>query len=86
MSKAEDEALKAYPQRIEGDSRGSYDLNSNKRIIYQQGYLQAETDLLWKLCEVRLLRLKYWHNEEALKAIEDVLEIFKDVLETLDKK
>jgi hypothetical protein len=35
---------------------------------------------------VRLLRLKYWHNEEALKAIEDVLEIFKDVLETLDKK
>jgi hypothetical protein len=86
MSKAEDEALKAYPQRIEGDSRGSYDLNLSKRIIYQQGYLQTETDLLWKLCEVRLLRLKYWHNEEALKAIEDVLEIFKDVLETLDKK
>lgn len=35
MSKAEDEALKAYPQKIEGDSRGSYDLNLNKRIIYQ---------------------------------------------------
>ena len=84
--KAEDKALEAYPQRIESDSRGSYDLNLTKRIIYQQGYQHAETDLLWKLCEVRTLRLKYLHNEEALKAIEDVLEIFKDTLEILDKK
>jgi hypothetical protein len=84
--KAEDKALEAYPQRIECDSKGPYDFNLSKRIIYQQGYQRAETDLLWKLCEVRILRLKYFHNEEALKAIEDVLEIFKDVLETLDKK
>jgi len=53
---------------------------------YQQGYQRAETDLLWKLCEVRILRLKYFHNEEALKAIEDALGIFKDTLEILDKK
>jgi len=53
---------------------------------YQQGYQRAETDLLWKLCEVRTLKLKYYRNEEALKAIEDVLEIFKDVLKRLDKK
>ena len=86
MSKAKEKALEAYPIKTEGDSRGSYDSNSLNRIIYQQGYQRAETDLLWKLCEVRTLRLKYLHNEEALKAIEDVFEIFKDVLETLNKK
>ena len=87
MSKrSEEAALKVYPKKMEGDSRGSYDLNSLSRTIYKQGYQRAETDLLWKLCEVRTLRLKYLHNEEALKAIEDVLEIFKDTLEILDKK
>lgn len=86
MSKAKDKALEAYPQRIKGGSRGPYDLNLSKRIIYEQGYQRAETDLLWKLCEVRMLRLKYLFNEEALKAIEDVLELFKDTLEILDKK
>lgn len=86
MSKAKEKALEAYPKRIEGDSRGSYDLNLSKRIVYEQGYQRAETDLLWKLCEVRTLRLKYRHNEEALKAIEDVFKIFKDTLEILDKK
>ena len=45
MDRAEEAALKIYPQKIEGDSRGSYDLNLNKRIIYQQGYYQAEKDL-----------------------------------------
>ena len=88
MSKAEDEALKAYPPRIKIGDRGygCYDSNLSKRIFYQQGYQRAESDLLWKLCEVRILRLKYLHNEEALKAIEDALEIFKDTLEILDKK
>lgn len=86
MSKAKEKALEEYPIKTDGDSRGSYDLNLNKRIIYQQGYQRAETDLLWKLCDVKLLRLKYLRNEEALKAIDDVLEIFKDTLEILDKK
>jgi len=45
MSKAKERALEAFPLKIDGDSRGSYDLNVVKRIIYQQGYEQAEKDL-----------------------------------------
>ena len=45
MSKAEERALEAFPLKEDGDSRGSYDLNLSKRIIYQQGYHQAEKDL-----------------------------------------
>ena len=45
MSKAEERALEAFPLKEDGDSRGSYDLNVVKRIIYQQGYEQAEKDL-----------------------------------------
>jgi len=45
MSKAEGRALEAFPLKTDGDSRGSYDLNVVKRIIYQQGYEQAEKDL-----------------------------------------
>ena len=84
--KAEDKALVAYPPRIKVDNGRSYDSNLSKRIFYQQGYQRAENDLLWKLCEVRTLKLKYYLNDEALKAIEDVLEIFKDTLEILNKK
>ena len=45
MSKAEDRALEAFPLKNDGDSRGSYDSNIVKRIIYKQGYEQAEKDL-----------------------------------------
>jgi hypothetical protein len=45
MSKAEERALEVFPLEIDGDSRGSYDLNVVKRIVYQQGYEQAEKDL-----------------------------------------
>lgn len=50
MSKAEDRALEAFPLKIDGDSRGFYDLNVIKRIVYQQGYEQAEKDvaLTWE--------------------------------------
>ena len=56
MDRAEEAALKIYPQKIEGDSRGSYDLNLSKRIIYQQGYHQAEKDLelIWNNVNDRL--------------------------------
>lgn len=50
MSKrSEEAALKAYPKRREGDSRGSYDSSSLSRAIYKQGYEQAEKELLNRL-------------------------------------
>ena len=50
MSKAEEAALKVFPQKIEGDSRGSYDLNELNRQKFLLGYHQAEKDLelTWK--------------------------------------
>lgn len=45
MSKAEERVLEAFPLKIDGDSHGSYDSNVVKRIVYQQGYEQAEKDV-----------------------------------------
>ena len=53
MSKSEERALEAFPLKIDGDSRGSYDLNLVKRIVYQQGYKQAEKDLELTLEDVK---------------------------------
>ena len=54
MSKrSEEAALKAYPKKREGDSRGSYDLNSLSRTIYKQAYEQAEKELLDKLEKIQ---------------------------------
>lgn len=85
MNKAEDRALEAFPLKIDGDSRGSYDLNVVKRIIYQQGYEQAEKDLelTWEdvkeicvqsvLVEIDLGRLvsDERHYTEVLKRFKD---------------
>lgn len=49
MSKAEDRALKKYPQKIEWVGNqwdgAPFDVNSEKRFYYQQGYKEAEKDL-----------------------------------------
>ena len=55
MSKAEERALEAFPLKIDGDSRGSYDLNVVKRIVYQQGYEQAEKDLELTWEDIRII-------------------------------
>ena len=88
MSKAEERALEAFPLNIDGDSRGSYDLNVVKRIIYQQGYEQAEKDLelTWEdiskiisidqqVCGVRGIA-NYTYNHQ--QAMEEVLKQFKE--------
>ena len=73
MSKAEDRALEAFPLNINGDSRGSYDLNVVKRIIYQQGYEQAEKDL-----ELT------WEDIEAIDQI--FTDVFKDGFDVTTNK
>ena len=55
MSKAEERALEVFPLKIDGDSRGSYDLNVVKRIVYQQGYEQAEKDLELTWEDIRII-------------------------------
>jgi len=89
MSKAEERALEVFPLKIDGDSRGSYDLNVVKRIIYQQGYEQAEKDneLTWEQIysilyfEREVLREfgnEEHSNEEVCK---EVLKRFKEMKE-----
>ena len=48
MSKrAKEAALKAYPEKLEWDYRDmDYDQNMESRIAYQQGYEQAEKEIL----------------------------------------
>lgn len=88
MSKAEERALEAFPLKIEGDSRGSYDLNVVKGIVYQQGYEQAEKDLELTLEDIsKIISIDqqvcgtmgisdYTHNYQ--QAMEEVLKRFKD--------
>ena len=49
MSKAEEKALKKYPKKIEWVGNqwdgAPFDVNSEKRFYYQQGYQQAEKDV-----------------------------------------
>jgi hypothetical protein len=49
MSKAEEKSLKAYPQKIEWVGNqwdgAPFDVNSESRVAYKQGYHQAEKDL-----------------------------------------
>lgn len=66
MSKrSEEAALKAYPKRREGDSRGSYDSSSLSRAIYKQGYEQAEKELLNRLEVIEREYKGMSHNAES---------------------
>ena len=49
MSKAEERALEKYPQKVEWVGNqwdgAPFDVNSESRVAYKQGYNQAEKDL-----------------------------------------
>lgn len=81
MSKAEEKALKEYPQNIITDYNGSHDLKYYKRVLYQQGYHQAEKDLelSWKDMECII---KHYQDIMAEKSrvfvrVEDYQELLK---------
>ena len=65
--KAEDRALKKYPIKIEWVGNqwdgAPFDVNSEKRFYYQQGYEQAEKDLALT-----------WEDISTLKEILDSVE------------
>ena len=81
MSKAEERALEVFPLNIDGDSRGSYDLNVVKRIIYQQGYEQAEKDLELTyddICEIMEIREDVLEMDSYENLYEEILKRFKE--------
>ncbi len=66
MSKrSEEAALKVYPKRREGDSRGSYDSSLLSRTVYKQGYEQAEKEFLNKLEEIQTEYKRRMHDAQA---------------------
>ena len=60
MSKAEERALEAYPKKIEWVGNqwdgAPFDVNSEKRFYYQQGYKEAEKDLELGWEDLKLLQ------------------------------
>ncbi len=84
MSKAEERALEAFPLKIDGDSRGSYDLNVVKRIVYQQGYEQAEKDLELSWKDIKLL-IDIVDSESLKPHLFDEID-YQEVLKRIQRK
>lgn len=80
MTRAEQAALKAYPEKLEWDYRDmDYDPNMKSRIIFLQGYERAEKDLaltkddVWCIFNlVRELQTKYPATEGCLQEVADI--------------
>ena len=53
-----------------------------KQAYFIEGYKQAEKDMLseygWLVPKVKVLKLKYCHNREAVKAIEEACDILNE--------
>lgn len=86
MSKAEDLAKMLYPD-WKATGVPTFDgLESSEariqRVAYAKGYHQAEKDMLyeygWLVPKVKMLKLKYCHNREAVKAIEEACDILNE--------
>ena len=92
MSKAEEKSLKAYPKKIEWVGNqwdgAPFDINSESRAAYKQGYYQAEKDLglTWEdiskiisidqqICGTMGIS-DYTHNHQ--QAMEEVLKLFNN--------
>jgi len=86
MSKAEDLAKMLYPDwkatgvpTVDGLENSEARI---QRVAYTKGYHQAEKDMLyeygWLVPKVKMLKLKYCHNREAVKAIEEACDILNE--------
>jgi len=86
---AEERALDAFPPKYAKQERNTkkmqsenVDIHQPLRTIYIKGYHQAEKDILseygWLVSKVKILKLKYCHNREAVKAIEEAYDILNE--------
>ena len=77
--KAKERAIERY--RVEPCKPLNID-TQNKFYAYIEGYRQAEKDMLseygWLVPKVKVLKLKYCHNREAVKAIEEACDILNE--------
>ena len=92
MSKAEERALEKYPQKVEWVGNqwdgAPFDVNSESRVAYKQGYNQAEKDneLTWEdmreiYCITLNLREHLGASVFGEPLYQEVLKRFKDFRE-----
>lgn len=83
MSKAEERALEAYPKKIEWVGNqwngAPFDVNSESRVAYKQGYEQAEKDLkltVDDIMKIDALLIEMWNQPE--NKYQEILKRFKE--------
>lgn len=88
MSKAEERALEKYPPKIEWVGNqwdgAPFDVNSQSRVAYKQGYHQAEKDLELTyddICEIMEIREDVLEMDSYENLYEEVLKRFKEIKE-----
>lgn len=94
MSKAEEKSLKAYPQKIEWVGNqwdgAPFDVNSESRVAYKQGYSQAEKDLALTIDDIERIHTFLYaikHNKQGVftftrlsdEKYQEVLKRFKNL-------
>ena len=91
MSKAEEKSLKAYPKKIEWVGNqwdgAPFDVNSESRAAYKQGYYQAEKDLELSWEDVKKINdiatdmsSKFeWQSVSVEQYFKEVLKRFKKI-------
>lgn len=80
MTKAEEAALKAYPEDISYSTvlERPFDYNGHQRMIFQQGYEQAEKDLALTVEGIKtILDLSFWNDDP-----EKILEEYQRICDT----
>ena len=84
MSKAEEKSLIAYPQKIQWVGNqwdgAPFDVNSESRVAYKQGYHQAENDLeltVDDIMKLDALLIEMWNRPSNEDKYQEVLKQFK---------
>jgi hypothetical protein len=85
MNKAEDRALEKYPKKIElvGNQwdGAPFDVNSESRAAYKQGYYQAEKDLELRWEDIKTIDKLLNQCVDYSNPYQEVLKRFKEMKE-----
>lgn len=89
MSKAEEKSLKVYPQKMEWVGNqwdgAPFDVNSESRVAYKQGYHQAEKDLELTVDDIKNIDRLLNQCVDYSNPYQEVLKRFKDFRERKEK-
>jgi hypothetical protein len=88
MSKAEEKSLKAYPKKIEWVGNqwdgAPFDVNSERRVAYKQGYEQAEKELIDKaigwIVEIYNCHEIMQYSDSCEPPLSELIEWFKNYM------